>query len=1376
MTKKSKLEMQKELIRLQTELQVMMGEVEEYDVSLESLLKAEAVVKAKESLYAFYVQAWDVFETVPFIGNWHLEAICDHLEAVFRGDIQDLIVEMPPRCQPGSALILKADGSYTSMNDIKIGDSVVSIKEGSNFIEGRKLSTRQSRVSNKIDAGSKNCLRLHLSDGTYLDISETHPVYVHEKEGYVEGKYLEVGQNLFGLNKFTSRKKDNTLTKEEAFLLGLWCAEGNKLKPTQYRVAIKGNSILRKEIHRCCLSMGWVLGTESETEISYLDPNQGGGTRCRSSIWYWFDDRFEGHIPEKFNDLRVPPSVFNSNDKNKLIFISALEAGDGTVDTFSSKITFQMSCYPFLRDLILLLQQLGYTPTICKRKKRSEKHSDAWTVQIAGDSNIQKAKKELFLYQDQKKLDSIETRIEFKNKKVPTQFLDPKDFDCHVRYRIKKSKYLTKEVVKKYLLPENKSKYEFILNSQHQFIQIRSIESLGILPCYDITVEDNHNYFSGTILTHNSSKCLEENQLVTLPDGSLKAIRDIEVGEVLPSYNLKTRRFEDQVVLAKEYTGKRNVIEIRVEDKVILCTAKHRLLTSKGYIEAGKLNILKDYLAVLNDDGLVSYEEIDSYSRLTSKVATYDIQVSVHENFVAEGFISHNSSIINVVFPVWCWLHNPKEKFITCAHSDSLAVRDSLRSRQLIQSLWFQENWKKDIVLKPGVNQKSRYENTANGYRIATSVGGKGVGEGYDCHHPDTFIWTTKGNIKIKDLFNNPEEGVEIYSYNIEKKEIESYLPQARLQSDLRDRLLVELSFYDGTSTICTEEHKWYTKERGYTKALDLINLRIKSRYSYKRVVSVKTLKEPADFKVYTLAMPPNGNYFVAPDETGNPILSKNCLVVDDPIKPSDTNSKVALQGVIDWWTGTMSTRANSANSRRVVMHQRLNEMDLIGYILSSSDGGAGWDRLTLPMEYEGSKYVTTIGWTDPRQEEGDLLWPSRIPQSKVNKLKKDLGTFGYSAQYQQRPVSKEGGIIKKKWIKYYNVPYNSALMRDFDVVITSWDLSFSDQGDYTVGQVWGKRGVDKILIDEVRGKWTFTEQVHQLEELRKKWPTARAHLVEKFANGEAAIDVLRKRIPGFISVNPKEIGGGDKEVRLSACSLDFEAGNVHIPSFNISVWSKDWVDELTTFPKGKHDDRCFTGDTLVRTKEGLKPIKDIEINDLVLSHKNRYKPVIKLYENKTTHVLNIHIEGGESKVIKTTDKHPFLVKDGGWVKACNLRQGDILVDCENPDKLIRVVRLNFEYYEETVYNLEVEEDNSYHIQDCCVHNCDSTSQALNWLSAKMSTSTAIYVDEESKYIKEGYSPNLAKQKAQQIKDLKDFEGGFKRNSYSQKQLRDVFG
>lgn len=52
----------------------------------------------ERSLLEFVRQAWHVVEPgTDFVEGWHIEAICLHLEAVSRGEIRDLLINMPPR-------------------------------------------------------------------------------------------------------------------------------------------------------------------------------------------------------------------------------------------------------------------------------------------------------------------------------------------------------------------------------------------------------------------------------------------------------------------------------------------------------------------------------------------------------------------------------------------------------------------------------------------------------------------------------------------------------------------------------------------------------------------------------------------------------------------------------------------------------------------------------------------------------------------------------------------------------------------------------------------------------------------------------------------------------------------------------------------------------------------------------------------------------------------------------------------------------------------------------------------------------------------------------------------------------------------------------
>jgi len=52
---------------------------------------------AERSLAHFVRLGWRNFDAATFLSNWHIDAICEHLEAVSRGEIRRLLINIPPR-------------------------------------------------------------------------------------------------------------------------------------------------------------------------------------------------------------------------------------------------------------------------------------------------------------------------------------------------------------------------------------------------------------------------------------------------------------------------------------------------------------------------------------------------------------------------------------------------------------------------------------------------------------------------------------------------------------------------------------------------------------------------------------------------------------------------------------------------------------------------------------------------------------------------------------------------------------------------------------------------------------------------------------------------------------------------------------------------------------------------------------------------------------------------------------------------------------------------------------------------------------------------------------------------------------------------------
>ena len=63
-----------------------------------ALLELERL-RCEDSLYEFVKSAWHTLHPgTPFIGGWAIETMCHHLEAVTRGEVQKLLINVPPGC------------------------------------------------------------------------------------------------------------------------------------------------------------------------------------------------------------------------------------------------------------------------------------------------------------------------------------------------------------------------------------------------------------------------------------------------------------------------------------------------------------------------------------------------------------------------------------------------------------------------------------------------------------------------------------------------------------------------------------------------------------------------------------------------------------------------------------------------------------------------------------------------------------------------------------------------------------------------------------------------------------------------------------------------------------------------------------------------------------------------------------------------------------------------------------------------------------------------------------------------------------------------------------------------------------------------------
>ena len=280
--------------------------------------------------------------------------------------------------------------------------------------------------------------------------------------------------------------------------------------------------------------------------------------------------------------------------------------------------------------------------------------------------------------------------------------------------------------------------------------------------------------------------------------------------------------------------------------------------------------------------------------------------------------------------------------------------------------------------------------------------------------------------------------------------------------------------------------------------------------------------------------------------------MGGDLLIVDDPFKnQEDADSKNYRDKVWDWYQSTLYTRIEKGG-RIVVILTRWHEDDLAGRLLSS--GGDRWDVISFPAIAEGDEEY---------RREGEPLWHAKYGREALAKIRLAVGSRVWNALYQQRPAPEDGAVFKKAWFRMYDAE------PVFDYMVQSWDMTFSggEASDYVAGQVWGVRGAERYLVNQVRGRMDFMGAIAALRKMSEKYPQAKAKYVEDKANGPAVISALKSEIQGLIPVTPK----GSKVSRAHAVTPMLEAGNVYLKRGE--KFTEELLEEAALFPTGKHDD-----------------------------------------------------------------------------------------------------------------------------------------------------------------------------------------------------------
>lgn len=291
--------------------------------------------------------------------------------------------------------------------------------------------------------------------------------------------------------------------------------------------------------------------------------------------------------------------------------------------------------------------------------------------------------------------------------------------------------------------------------------------------------------------------------------------------------------------------------------------------------------------------------------------------------------------------------------------------------------------------------------------------------------------------------------------------------------------------------------------------------------------------------------------------------LRADFLILDDPLSVNGAESAAERWTAEFTFRNTFYNRSTGAGTAMVVIMQRVHERDTAGVIL---DLGLPFDHLCLPMEFDPDRRCSTsIGFDDPREDPGELLFPELFPTDRVDDLRAGLDSYSWAGQYQQTPSPRGAGFLKPHLIELVDDwPRNAVTCRRWDPANTP------GSGDWMVGLKMAFLDGQGWIIDVWREKPSPSEGEAAMLSCAELDGIGTSIVVEQEpgSSGKWFVQTMQRKLAGY-AVYPSR-PDQKKEVRAKPLAAAIEAGNIKMVR---APWNRDLVDEFATFPAGAHDD-----------------------------------------------------------------------------------------------------------------------------------------------------------------------------------------------------------
>lgn len=286
--------------------------------------------------------------------------------------------------------------------------------------------------------------------------------------------------------------------------------------------------------------------------------------------------------------------------------------------------------------------------------------------------------------------------------------------------------------------------------------------------------------------------------------------------------------------------------------------------------------------------------------------------------------------------------------------------------------------------------------------------------------------------------------------------------------------------------------------------------------------------------------------------------------IIDDAIKGRDAATSMVIRDKVwDWLTDDFYTRF-SEDAGLLFIGTRWHIDDPMGRWIN-----------TEPANLTILKYEAIATQDEIHRKAGEALFPELKSVEFIMARKKVLGTANYLALYQQSPIQEGGNIFRLEDWRYFRMLPEIK----FSIIVCDTAMKKDQRHDFSVFMLWCM-GVDKnlYLYDILRGKWEAPQLRTQFKAFWAKHKI-NSHIKLRYAaiedkqSGTGLIQTVKQydKIP----IKSIQRDTQDKVSRANSAAPVVEAGYVYL--LEGAAWLSEFLEEVTLFPDGVHDDQVDT-------------------------------------------------------------------------------------------------------------------------------------------------------------------------------------------------------